>query len=144
MAHVEVLQGPRKSMQTQGTKNTSPHWWWRCLLTGGVCSRKYKLTQHKQAPAGLALQHGAIGALTQGLALFAPCGIRRGGWRRGDEGRWGQRTQAVCACSAPKVRRHSRASSRHWKDHRVAGWIKHLMTCSFFTLLVCSRLALQN
>lgn len=47
-----------------GHKHPSPYWWWGCLLTGGACSRKYKLTQHKQAPAGLALQHGAIGALT--------------------------------------------------------------------------------
>lgn len=47
-----------------GHKHPSPYWWWGFLLTGGACSRKYKLTQHKQAPAGLALQHGAIGALT--------------------------------------------------------------------------------
>lgn len=55
-----------------------PRWWWRCLLTGGACSRKYKLTQHKQAPAGLALQHGALGALRQELALLAPCSIQPG------------------------------------------------------------------
>lgn len=144
MAHVEVLQGPRKSMQTQGTKHTSPHWWWRCLLTGGARSRKYKLTQHKQAPAGLALQHGSHRSASAGAGAIRAMRHQGGGWRQGVEGRWGQRTQAVCACSAPKVRRHSRASSRHWKDHRVAGWIKHLMTCNFFTLLVCSRFALQN
>lgn len=71
-----------------GHKHPSPLRWWRCLLTGGACSRKYKLTQHKQAPAGLALQHGANGALTQELTLFAPCSIRlRGWWRRGVRGK---------------------------------------------------------
>lgn len=65
-------------------KHPSLYWWWRCLLTGGACLRKYKLTQRKQAPAGLALQHGASGALMQELALFAPCSIRlEGCWWRG-------------------------------------------------------------
>lgn len=115
-----------------GHKHPSPYWWWRCLLTGGACSRKYKLTQHKQALVGLALQHGAIRALTQELALFAPCSIRLGGWwwwRRWVRGksRLGSKVGALCVHAA-----HLRSdvtvgqTADKWKDHGVAGWFTHL------------------
>lgn len=82
MPHVIVCDKLVRPMCEHANIGTNTHPRMAVLLADRWCMLKEIQAYPAQtAPAGLALQHRAIGVLTQKLALFAPCNIHPKGQR---------------------------------------------------------------